>query len=361
MQNNGWYKGTSGNSCCFSRRVRHTGIHRGGYIMQKKPPQKNPFPVGFDNAPLLPSLSPAQPRRARSVGQPAPSQPFSLLSPSQLPCVAPARCCSARCCAREKKKKKISAERSLSSENLLNDTFFLGRSRIYMGNLHVSMTVAEYFWGSPLLIFWQHQSVFPNCKCRSICHKAIGSKSLSFPVKGASQKHSVCCWDIRRGKQDERVAHCSSVPRWWRVCHEETSHLRSCIFLFTNEWTFNLVDFNMKVRFWQHRRLKSELHHWNIGWKRPLDQLPPSTQSRTVTNTGSGLLWFYLAKSWVFTSEWPLTVLQHPPSEVLPNVQSEAPRLQRVAMALHYTICRSQKELGPIFFPTPVHTVGACY
>lgn len=84
---------------------------------------------------------------------------------------------------------------------------------------------------APREYFGSSRVFFPSHKCHSICHRATGSNSLASPVKGASQKLCVCCWDIRRRMPCECVARGSSVPFWGRVYREKTSQLRRYIFL----------------------------------------------------------------------------------------------------------------------------------
>lgn len=119
-------------------------------------------------------------------------------------------------------------------------TIFLGGSPMYMGNLYLPMAMAEYFQGSSLFIFWQHESVPPppSCKCCSICHKASGS---SLPAlipeccrsmvcgaavitfhSGTSQTYPLCTWGRACGwafvpglwapQLRDHGAHCSPHP-----------------------------------------------------------------------------------------------------------------------------------------------------
>lgn len=109
------------------------------------------------------------------------------------------------------RREKTGAERSLSSGSLLNHAFFLERSHIYMINLHVAVTVTEYFQESGIinvLAVWD--CFFPNCKCCSICHKTISSNSLTFPIKGASQ-HIMFVTEIWGEEGDTSVWHIAVV------------------------------------------------------------------------------------------------------------------------------------------------------
>lgn len=97
MQNNGWYKGRSGNflffSPCKERGHSQSEIHYAKKKTQnKKTNQKNPFPVQFHDVPLLPSLSPdpAQPSGDRWTACPKPALLAAVSH--QLPQVASVRC-----------------------------------------------------------------------------------------------------------------------------------------------------------------------------------------------------------------------------------------------------------------------------
>lgn len=123
----------------------------------KKPP-KNPFPVGFHNAPLLPSPSPDQPGRAGTVGQPAPTQPCSR--PSLIGVTRSSICKVLQRCKfvtgsegilQERKKKQNSAERSLSSKSLSDNTFFPWKKSYLHGEFTFINDCGRIFLRKPLV------------------------------------------------------------------------------------------------------------------------------------------------------------------------------------------------------------------
>lgn len=230
MKNTVWYKGRSGNSC-FCHSVRNTSIHRKRYSVQKYANEpKEAIPCWISVCPdCLVQLS-------GDHGPACPNQPCLLLSLTEIARSIPPMVLQLWKDVTGSKwfwrREKTGAERSLSSESLLNHTFFLGKSHIYMRNLHVLVTVAEYFQESRIInVLAAWDCFFPNCKCCSICHKTIIPTAWPSPLKGMG----TCLWlEFEEGRWHcvwHCVWHCPAVPCWPRPASEETNQLGRPVFL----------------------------------------------------------------------------------------------------------------------------------
>lgn len=205
--------------------------------------QKKPFPAGF-HCVLTAWFS-----WVGTIGQPDQTSPdhscLSLKSPRvPLPCSGLQLWKFVTGSKWFWRREKTGTERSLSSESLLNHASFLGRSHIYMTNSHVAVTVAEYFQESGIInVLAAWDCFFPDCKCCSICHKPIGSNSLAFPVKGASQ-HTMF---VAGTRGQEVVPVCDTAllcPAGQELAlRKQASRGRSSL-LFTTVWTVKLLVFD---------------------------------------------------------------------------------------------------------------------
>lgn len=245
MQNNGRYKRRLGNSC-FSLKVRNTGIHKGRYIMQKtKQNTKELIPCLISHCAIAVKLatwlSTATLRTPNQLWSLLPDCSHHGLHPWD---VAVLKAHDLKWTTLQEIKKKTVQRGPCHQKACWKYTIFLGGSPMYMGNLYLPMAMAEYFQGSSLFIFWQHESVPPpppsppSCKCCSICHKASGS---SLPTlipercrsmvcgaavitfhSGTSQTYPLCTWGRACGwafvpglwapQLRDHGAHCSPHP-----------------------------------------------------------------------------------------------------------------------------------------------------
>lgn len=231
MENTVWYKGKLGNSC-FSHSVRNTGIHRKRYSVQKyanKPKEAIPCWISLCHLFHCAWFS-----WVETMGQPVQTSSARSCLTEVTMSITPIVLQLWKFVTGSKwfwKREKTSAERSLSSESLLNHASFLGRSHIYMTNLHAAVTVAEYFQKSGIinvLAAW-NWVFFPTENAALSATKPFIPTAWPSPLKG--HYNTSCLWlGYERGRWYQSVTHCSVVPCWWGVGSEKTS-LERCVLL----------------------------------------------------------------------------------------------------------------------------------
>lgn len=143
-----WYKERSGNSC-FSQCKEHRHSHREIVCKNMQTNQRKPFSAG-SHCLLTPWFS-----WVGTMGQPAQTSPARACLSLKSPQVSPPWCCSSENLWLEANgfegEKKQVQRGPCPQKACWTMPFFLGRSHIYMTNLHVAETVTEYFQESRII------------------------------------------------------------------------------------------------------------------------------------------------------------------------------------------------------------------
>lgn len=193
MQNNGRYKRRLGNSC-FSLKVRNTGIHKGRYIMQKtKQNTKELIPCLISHCAIAVKLatwlSTATLRTPNQLWSLLPDCSHHGLHPWD---VAVLKAHDLKWTTLQEIKKKTVQRGPCHQKACWKYTIFLGGSPMYMGNLYLPMAMAEYFQGSSLFIFWQHESVPPPPPVANVAPSATKPVVPACPPSFQSAAEAWC-------------------------------------------------------------------------------------------------------------------------------------------------------------------------